>query len=55
VVQPTSDAPVDATTRVTAPSDLEELLYGRVSAPGRGAASPVAAPRLRGSAGFLFE
>ena len=55
LVQPTVAQPVDATGSVSVPSDLDELLFGRVSAPGRPVGSPVAAPRLRGSAGFLFE
>ncbi len=55
LVQPTAEMPADATGSVAAPSDLEELLYGRVAVPGRAGASPVAAPRLHGSAGFLFE
>ncbi len=55
VVQPVNDAPADANGSVAVPSDLDALLYGRVSAPGRRGPPPVAAPRLRGSSGFLFE
>lgn len=55
LVQPTAETPADATGSVSVPSDLEALLYGLVGAPGRVSVSPVAPPRLHGSAGFLFK
>lgn len=57
VVRPTGpgDPPVDATSSVRVPSDIEEAVYGRVAAPNR---KPEKSPHVvptPDNAGFLFQ